>query len=132
MDLFRAYASLLGTVEGRKRSRAPDPELLRHRGSSGLTRREKLRILTYLGSPFGGLRLPRDQGRGVLGGAVLERAEMLGPVRPRTYGSFDVFEYCDKMWITLHCGPRPMSRLRADDLSAAYLRFLRASIQGRE
>lgn len=312
-DLFRAYASLLGTVEGRKRSRAPDPELLRKRGSSGLTRREKLRILgsyvrlvpsvfrtvrhppqpllsdppdlgascpaaefpashtvslepeefaalkavaarhqlgldgllardlflamgewqsrhapnlrdgwrriwvpinlrtmahrwlpaanligtlfldrhqdrladpralleslrremelvrtrrtdhmllfsmrmmktltgtvraftppdrctatcilTYLGSPFGGLRLPRDQGRVVLGGAVLEKAEMLGPLRPRTHGSFDVFEYCDKMWITLHYDPRPMSRLRADDLSATYLRFLRASIQGRE
>ena len=45
VDLFRAHAALVGTAKGRKGARAPDFELLRTRGSSGLTRRETLRIL---------------------------------------------------------------------------------------
>jgi hypothetical protein len=85
-------------------------------------------LLTYLGSPLAHLPTPHDEGRVVLGSAVLEKAEMLPPLRPYTYGGFDIFEYCNKMWVTLHYDPRPITRAQAEDLSATFLRHIRASI----
>jgi hypothetical protein len=84
-------------------------------------------LLSNLGPLWADCPLPRQDGRIVLGGAVLESIDAVGPLRPYTYTAFSVFTYAGRFCTTLHYDPRAMSPAGAADLLEAYARRLRQS-----
>ena len=84
-------------------------------------------LLSNLGTVLADVPLPRQGGRIVLGGAVLEALDAVGPLRPGTYAAFSVFTYAGRFCITLHYDPRAMSPAGAGDLLEAYARRVRQS-----
>ena len=63
-------------------------------------------LLSNLGPVLADVKLPRQGGRIVLGGAVLESIDAVGPLRPQTYTAFSVLSYAGQLGITLHYDPR--------------------------
>ena len=84
-------------------------------------------LLSNLGTLLADVPLPRQDGRIVLGNAVLESIDGFGPLRPGTYAAFSAFSYAGRLCVTLHYDPRAFSAAEAGDLLDAYAKCLRQS-----
>jgi len=84
-------------------------------------------VLTNVGAPLAGVRLPRRDGRIVTGNMVLESVDSLAPIRPYTCAAFAVTRYAHKLLITLNYDPRPLSAGQAKNLLATFMRYARES-----
>ena len=89
-------------------------------------------LLSNLGTLLADAPLPRQGDRIVLGNAVLESIDAVGPLRPYTYAAFSVFSYAGQFCITLHYDPRAFSPAGASDLLEAYVRCVRQSARHSE
>lgn len=85
-------------------------------------------VLTNLGRPFANSHLPRQDGKIVVGGVVLEAVEVLAPLRPYTCASFSLTTYADQLSIVLHYDIRVLSQNQAEDLLNTYVGFVLNSI----
>jgi hypothetical protein len=86
-------------------------------------------VLSNLGKLLNRLELPRCDGRIVLGHAVLEGMECIGPLRPLTCAVVCVFDYADRTTVTVHYDARVLAKPQAEDLLATYMRCLKQSMQ---
>lgn len=84
-------------------------------------------IFSNIGTPQRRSPLPRDKGRLVAGDVVLEQIDGAVPVRPYNCATFLVNEYASRLSVTLHFDPRPVSAALADDLTATFVRRVRAT-----
>jgi hypothetical protein len=84
--------------------------------------------MSNLGRIFNLLRVPRVDGRIVLGDAVLESIEPIALTRQSIAGVFAIIDYAHRLSITLHYDPRVLTKNQADDLLSTYGRFVRRSI----
>jgi NRPS condensation-like uncharacterized protein len=79
-------------------------------------------VLTNLGAPLDKSSLPTRDGRLVVGKAILEGIEILAPIRPYSNAAIALFEYADKLGITLHYDSRRITPDQARDLLNGYVR----------
>jgi NRPS condensation-like uncharacterized protein len=86
-------------------------------------------VVTNLGRVLNRHRLPRREGRIVLGDVELEEIEILAPLRPFTSAAFAIHFYARRLAITLHYDSRILSKHQADDLMAMFTHFLRLSME---
>jgi hypothetical protein len=86
-------------------------------------------VVTNLGRVLNRHRLPRREGRIVLGEGVLENIEILAPLRPFTSVAFAIHYYARRLAITLHYDSRVLSKGQAEDLLALHKHFLRLSME---
>ncbi|MEN6336275.1 MAG: chromosome condensation protein [Phycisphaerales bacterium] len=84
-------------------------------------------VLTNLGRTFVHSPLPRQTGRLVAGNVTLEGLDSVAPIRPYTCASFAATTYADRLTITLHYDPRPLTGPQAADLLDTFLRRLRTT-----
>lgn len=82
-------------------------------------------VLTNLGKCFARSPLPRRGGRLVVGDATLEGFDSAAPIRPYTCASFAATTYANRLTITLHYDPRPLTGPQAADLLTTFLTRLR-------
>lgn len=66
-------------------------------------------IFTNLGKPLLRCRLPKDDQQLVAGNVVLKQINVLAPVRPYNCVTFSSNQYANRLTITLHYDPRPIS-----------------------
>lgn len=76
--------------------------------------------LSNLGLVLKDTKLPKQGVKVAFDGVVLERVELLPPVRRHTYGTFGVATYNNKMAVTFHFDARNLSQSDADRLMALY------------
>lgn len=84
-------------------------------------------VLTNLGRTFVHSPLPRQAGRLVAGNVTLEGLDSAAPIGPYTCASFAATTYADRLTITLHYDPRPLTGAQAADLLDTFLRRLRTA-----
>lgn len=82
-------------------------------------------VLTNLGRTLAHSPLPRQAGRLVAGNVTLEGFDSVAPIRPYTCASFAATTYTNRLTITLHYDPRPLTRDQAADLLETFMRRLR-------
>jgi len=87
-------------------------------------------IFSNMGKVLRRLPLPRDNGRHVVGGAILERIEGVAPIRPYNCATFLATEYAGRLTMTLHYDPRPVGPAQADDLAATFARRVQSTVSG--
>jgi NRPS condensation-like uncharacterized protein len=86
-------------------------------------------VMTNLGRVFNLLRVPREDGRVVLGDAVLESIEGIAATRKFISGGFAVLDYGHRLSVTLNYDTRVLTKIQADDLLATYGSFMRRSME---
>ncbi|GHT44439.1 hypothetical protein FACS189454_01810 [Planctomycetales bacterium] len=73
-------------------------------------------VLSNLGRVFEDLRLPsREDGKLIVGGAVLEEVNAAPPIRPGTFISMSVLTYANRLRLILRYDSQTMSGEQADD-----------------
>jgi hypothetical protein len=82
-------------------------------------------VLTNLGRTFVRSPLPRQAGRLVAGNVTLEAFDSVAPLHPYTCASFAATTYANRLTITLHYDPRPLTGPQAADLLDTFLTRLR-------
>jgi len=96
----------------------------------GLRRRSRDRrcamscILSNVGRIYVDSPLPRQEGNLVAGNVKLMSFDSIAPIRPHTCACFAVTTYADRLSITLHYDPRPLTGDQAAGLLATFLRRL--------
>ena len=83
--------------------------------------------LTNVGETLATCLLPRKGGRLVAGNLLLDAADVLAPIRPRTCASFAVCTYAGRLSVTLQYDPRGLSETAADRLIDTFLRQVRSN-----
>ncbi|MGE5297088.1 MAG: hypothetical protein ACM3VT_19870 [Solirubrobacterales bacterium] len=82
-------------------------------------------VLTNLGRTLIDSPLPRRDGRLVAGNVTLEAIDCVAPNHPYTCATFAAVTYADRLFITLHYDPRPLTGPQAADLLDTFLTRLR-------
>lgn len=86
-------------------------------------------VLSNVGDLTRCLALPVRDGRIVVGDTVLERYDVLPPVRPLTSASFGANSYNGRMCLAIHCDPYSFTPADAQNLLEAYARQVVAVAQ---
>jgi len=98
--------------------------------SGGLKRRTRAPqcsmscIFTNLGKIFAHSPLPRQTGRLIAGNVTLESIDVVAPNRPYTCVSFAASIYANRLAVTLHYDPRPLTDVQAGELLDAFIERL--------
>ncbi|NND97890.1 MAG: hypothetical protein HKN47_11240, partial [Pirellulaceae bacterium] len=82
-------------------------------------------LLTNVGSPFKRSPFLQNAGKLVVSDLVLEKFEVVAPLRAYTDVAFSIGEYAGDYHITMHWDPRTISSQQAEALMAAYVKRLR-------
>jgi hypothetical protein len=85
-------------------------------------------VFTNVGSFFAQSTLPQRDERIVAGNVTVLDMDLVAPIHPYTCVSVAVGLYADRLGVTLHYDPRPMSEAQAAELLDAYLGRIQASI----
>ena len=85
-------------------------------------------VFTNVGTLFAQVPLPERDGCIVAGNVTLMDMDVLAPVHPYSCVTVVAGLYADRLGITLHYDPRPLSEAQAADLLAAYVRRIGESI----
>lgn len=85
-------------------------------------------LLTNLGILLPRLPLAKSEGKLIVGGVILERADLGAPFRPFQSISVALSNYAGRQKIDLHYDSRVLSPALADDLLDTYTQSLRASL----
>jgi hypothetical protein len=85
-------------------------------------------IFTNLGSILADSPLPRSDARLVAGNLILDQMDVVPPYSPYTCAAFSVGSYADRLFITLHYDPRPLSADQAASLLATYAAQIRTAL----
>ncbi len=85
-------------------------------------------VLTNVGTLFAEAPLPKRDGRVVAGNVTLMDVAPIAPVHPYSCVSMTAGLYADRLGITLHYDPRPLSESQAADLLDAYVRRIGVSV----
>jgi len=83
-------------------------------------------IFSNVGRLFEHSPLPRRGSNLAAGNLTLEASEIVAPIRPYTCAAFVAATYANRLTITLHYDPRPLSHDQATDLLETFLRRLQA------
>lgn len=86
-------------------------------------------VVTNLGRILNRHRLPRREGRIVLGEGVLENIEIIAPLRPLTSVAFAIHYYARMLAITLHYDSLFFTKRQAEEMLTLYTYFLRLSME---
>jgi hypothetical protein len=86
-------------------------------------------IFTNTGTPFAHVPLSRRDEYIVAGNVTLEDLQIAVPVRPYSCATIAVALYANRLGITLHYDPRPLTEQQASDLLETYVRRIQASIE---
>jgi hypothetical protein len=85
-------------------------------------------VFTNVGSLFAQTPLPEYDRHIVAGNVTLRDIDAVAPLHPYSCVTVVAGLYADRLGITLHYDPRPLSEAQAIDLLAAYVRRIRTSI----
>lgn len=86
-------------------------------------------VLSNVGDLTRSIALPkRDDGLMVAGNVVLERYDVLPPVRPLTSASFGVNTYAGRLSLAVHCDPYLFSPADAQELLDAFVDQIKAMV----
>ena len=101
-------------------------------GMKGQTRIDRCQatcLLTNLGEIFGRNPLPREQGKIVVSGSILDAVDTVAPIRPLMGLAISIFKYAGQLRFTFHYDTRILSGNDLDELAGYYLENLRDSAE---
>ena len=85
-------------------------------------------IFTNFGAILADSPLPRSDGRLVAGNLILDKMDVVPPFSPYTCAAVSVGSYADRLFVTLHYDPRPLSADQAASLLATYAAQIKNSL----